>query len=328
MKKRKRTQAGFVLSIILIFGSFSCERKAEPEPFQFKTSIGAKGCIIEQLTDEDFDTYQFQGVSADGQWLAYAWNKGEDENGNPQYGAGKLNLFTGESTPLPKMINNTGSFSPDGKSLVIAQNIPEGRTDIYELNLENETATAIAPDSAWDYLASYSPDGAYILFNSFRSGNSEIYLYNRESKALKQLTNFDGYDAHGEFSADGSKILFHRMLSARQAGGYNFDLYSYDMASGEETRLTDMAFEESYASWSPNGEAFVFSADFEEKPEKHNLYVKESDENMIPLTDGDWKDSYAYWSRDGKYIYFNSDRSGTTHVYRIKMDGCECVKAE
>jgi len=51
-----------------------------------------------------------------------------------------------------------------------------------------------------------------------------------------------------------------------------------------------------------------------------------NDEHSLKLTDGDWKDSYAYWTRDGQYIYFNSDRSGTTQVYRLLMDGLDCIR--
>ena len=44
------------------------------------------------------------------------------------------------------------------------------------------------------------------------------------------------------------------------------------------------------------------------------------------MTNGDWKDGYAFWTRDGAFIYFNSDRSGASNIYRLLMDGFECVR--
>ena len=144
---------------------------------------------------------------------------------------------------------------------------------------------------------------------------------------MRQLTDHESYDAHGEFSPDGSKILFHRQVEQRDDEGYDFDLYSYDLASGEETRLTSTSSEESYGSWAPDGQRLVFSSDFEEQPGQTNLYVMDSDGTLTQLTDGDWIDRYAYWMRDGSYIYFNSTRNGNEDIYRIEMEGSDCAKA-
>ena len=60
---------------------------------------------------------------------------------------------------------------------------------------------------------------------------------------------------------------------------------------------------------------------------KVNLYILGPDgETTARLTEGDWKDSYAYWTADGKFIYFNSDRAGATNIYRMLMNGVECVR--
>jgi Tol biopolymer transport system component len=138
-----------------------------------------------------------------------------------------------------------------------------------------------------EFLPSYSPDGRRILFSSYRSGNSEIYLYERADGTLRRLTDNDACDAHAEFSGDGAKILFHRMVAKREDGGYDFDLHSYDGASGEERRLTSTPHEESYGSWAPDGS----------------------------------------WTRDGEYVCFNSERRGTTDIFRMRMKGLDCERA-
>ena len=170
-----------------------------------------------------------------------------------------------------------------------------------------------------------------IVFNSWRiDGQSELYTYDRASGDLKRLTHDPRYDAHGEFSPDGTRILFHRMIAQKEEGGYDFELFVIDLETGRETQLTPGSpHEESYASWAPDGAHVVFSTDQDGKPEKHNLYVLGPDGEITGrLTRGDWKDSYAYWSRDGEYIYFTSDRDGLSNVYRIPMDGLECLNSK
>ncbi len=324
MQKHHLTKINSLALIVTLSTSLvSC--KKQPDEHHFSNFTGTRGCVIEQLTNQPYDEFQFQGVSPNHQWLAYAWTNGEDTEGNPIRGANLLNLLTGEQQALPQPINNSGSFSADGKLLTGAQNTADERTDIYEHNLESGEFKIIAANPAWDFLSSYSPDGQSILFNSARSGNYEIYLYARNTESLQQLTNFTGYDANAEFSPDGSKIIFNRMLSQREEGGYDFDIYTYEMATKQETRLTLTPYEESYPSWAPDGQTFVFSSDINQQPELRNLYLMHPNGNTIQLTGGDWKDSYAYWTRDGRYIYFNSDRNGNSDIYRLQMNGLECI---
>ena len=295
---------------------------------RFTTLVDPTGCALEQITDEPFDEYQVQGVSHDGTMLAYAWDQGEDANGQPQRGAHLLDLTNGERTPLPISMSNAGAFDTDGGRLIGAQPDAAGRTEIVELDLETGETHTLASHEQWDWLPSYSPDGRMVVFNSYRdAGQADIFVYERTSGTLRQLTTFDGYDAHAQFSPDGARILFHRMIRERDDGGYDFDILVLARESGAETVLISGPFEESYGAFAPDGQHVVFSSDFEEAPEKHNLYVfTPASGSYIQLTDGDWKDSYAYWTPGGDYIYFNSDREGVSNIYRMPMRGFECVR--
>lgn len=300
----------------------------EKSPFPVHT--GEMGCVIEQVTYGDFNEYQVQGASLDGKWLSYSWDNGEDEAGDPLRGAYILNLETGEKNSLKAPFTNASSFSHDGRYLVGAQYAENGRTDIFQLELETGEVKVIAPDDQWDWLPSFSPDGKTILFNTYRvGGQAEMVLYDRASGELTYFTDDPRYDAHGEFSPDGSKVLFHRMMAQKEEGGYDFELFVYELSGGTVTQLTPGSpHEESYGSWASDSSHVVMSSDQNNPSEKHNLYVVGPDGEIVTrLTRGEWKDSYAYWTRDGQYIYFNSDRKGPTNVYRIQMDGLNCVKA-
>ena len=99
-----------------------------------------------------------------------------------------------------------------------------------------------------------------------------------------------------------------------------------DVATAQETQLTAGDYENGYPAWAPDGQHIVYSSDSDGAPGKLNLYILGPDgESVARITKGDWKDSYAFWTRDGAYIYFNSDRSGATNIFRMPMDGLECV---
>ncbi len=301
------------------------EEKAE---VRYSAVADQAGCLVERITSAIYDEYQVQGVSRNGRLLSYASNRGEDADGIMLLDVYTLDLSTGEKTQLPGAVNNSGNFSPDGEYLVAAAYDHSGRTEILEVHLESGGIEVIAAHEQWDWLPSYSADGRFIVFNSMREGNqADIYVYERASKRLERLTSYPGYDAHAQFSPDGERILFHRMNGERDDGGYDFDLYVIDRNTATESRLTDGPYEESYGAFAPDGQHIVLSSDFEEAPEKHNLYVRSPDGSLTALTDGDWTDRYAYWTVDGRYVYFNSDRSGAANVYRIPMEGFSCVRA-
>ena len=317
--------------VVMLSGAALVTQAPAVEQTVFPERIGGMGCKVEQLTSAETAEYQVQGASRDGHWLAYTREHGKDEEGSPNRTVYLLNLDSGKSEALEEVMTNSGAFSPDGRYQLSAIEVENGRTDIYEYELKTGRARPIAPHEQWDWLPSYSPDGSAIVFNSYRiGGQSEMYIHDRETGVLERLTHDPRYDAHGEFSPDGSKILFHRMIAEHEAGGYDFELFVYDLETGQETQLTTGSpHEESYASWAPDGDHVVFSSDQDGKPEKHNLYVLgPNGEITARLTRGDWKDSYAFWSRDGQYIYFNSERDGPSNVYRIPMDGLGCIKGD
>ncbi len=294
----------------------------------FTRLVDPSGCVIEQITAGDNDQYQVQGVSADGRLLHMAFRqKGAPNLDSQGY---EMDLKTGKKTDLSDVFTNSGTYSPDGKFIVVAQASDNGKTDIYEYERATGELQTVASHEDWDWLPSYSPDGRLILFNSYRvDGQSDIHVFEKSTQTLRRLTEYSGYDAHAQYSPDGERIVFHRQQGTREEGGYIFDLIVLDVDTGRETQLTDGPYEESYPAWAPDGRHIVFSSDVVGKHGKHNVYVQAPDgEATNRLTNGVWTDQYAFWSRDGKFIYFNSDRAGAMNIFRMPMDGLECVRED
>ena len=298
-----------------------------PEPaIPFTRLVDPGGCVIEQITAGENEQYQVQGVSPDGRSLLLAFRKKGAPNLDSQ--GYEMDLGTGERTDLSDKFTNSGTYSPDGKFIVVAQASDNGKTDIYEYERATGELQAVASHEDWDWLPSYSPDGRFIVFNSYRvDGQSDIHVFDKSTRTLRRLTESPGYDAHAQYSPDGERIVFNRQRGTRDDGGYVFDLIVIDVKTGQETQLTDGEYEEGYPAWGPDGRHIVYSSDIDGQPGKLNLYILgPGGKGVSRITQGDWKDSYAFWTRDGAFIYFNSDRSGATNIYRLLMDGFECVR--
>ncbi len=295
----------------------SCTTSPRPAPALARQSVSATGCVLEEVAVvPGEDHFSFRGVSPDGRWLAVGFSGGADSS----RGLYLLDVATHERRPLPGL-NNSGSFSPDGRFLVSSTNIGGRNYEIIEYELATGRTERIAPDSTADFLPSYSPDGRRIVFNSYRTGGSDLYLYERGTRALTRLTSFAGYDAHAQFTPDGGRVIFHRAVTRS-----NYDLVELDLRTREERPLTTGAGEESYPALAPSGDRLVYTADRPDRPGVGDLRLRAlADSISTPLTADGGADGYAAWSPDGRYLYFTSRRSGRMGVYRMPMGKFGCI---
>jgi len=276
-------------------------------------------CRIEPVTAAGEGANLFHGLSPDGRELAVGWERGEGTG--TERGAFILNLKTGKRTPLPQL-NNAPTFSPDGRFLVAANftGDPNRKTDIVELDRKTGATKTYASDPATEWLASYSKDGKWILFNSMRTGNSDLYRVERASGKIERLSNAANYEAHGKYVDGDRNILFHRNVR-----GDDYDVAIMDPRTGRSRAIGATPLEEAYPAMSPDGRWIAFSAT-EAPGEQPNLFLmKREGSGKYRLTDGPDKDAYATWSRDGRAIYFVRFAKDGGRIYRLKMKNGACA---
>ncbi|MEX0645527.1 MAG: hypothetical protein WD076_09465 [Parvularculaceae bacterium] len=282
-----------------------------PKEMRYPVVVDAGGCALEQITSagDGESHFQFEGVSRDGGSLFVGWQKDESR------GACILDLKTGDRRDIAGL-NNSGVFSRDGTRLLVANTIADGTTEILEYDIATGEATPVAPHPRPDFLATYSPDDRWILFNSYRTGRSDLYLYSRDGGDPLRLTYFDGYDAQGAFSPDMKTILFHRNL-----GQGNYDIYQIDFENADVTPLITGPGEQSYASWSPDGRFIAYASDAGGEPGKTDIFVADRSGALVSrLTNEPGYNAYPSWSPDGRLIYFVSERGGARNVFRVAVD--------
>jgi Tol biopolymer transport system component len=157
----------------------------------------------------------------------------------------------------------------------------------------------------------YSPSGREIVFVAHNTDSeSNIFIADADGSNARQVTNTNikkgdkksdeslKYDGRPSFSPDGSMIIFQRAalwrertypLSGKMLS--HWDVYTVDLATGIERRLTNYKFYEmSKPSYLPDGKRFIFSA-IGPKPVKgqdpvnKEEYKKQYEDNIIFIWD-------------------------------------------
>ena len=72
-----------------------------------------------------------------------------------------------------------------------------------------EMLRQITKDNTLHLSPSWSPDGRYIVYTSYKSGDPDLYKY--DLKTGKETRNYAGYrgiDSGGQFDVDGKTVVF------------------------------------------------------------------------------------------------------------------------
>lgn len=120
-----------------------------------------------------------------------------------------------------------------------------------------------------------------------------------------------------ELSPDGRTLVYESVA------GKTLELYTRDLETGAERRLTENDVEDWSPSWSPTGDRIAFSSRRDENVDVYILDVETTEAERVTTHDGD--DINPSWGVDGR-IYFNSNRSGLWEIYAIDPDGSNLTK--
>ena len=215
-----------------------------------------------------------------------------------------------------------GYFSADGTKMVFQSEREEGNPfyQIYLLDLETGDTTRISPGFGKTTCAWIHPDGKRVLFASTHEDadakkKQEEEIAIREAGTARKYS-WD-YDEH-------------------------YEIYEYDLETGEYTNLTGTRGYDAEGAYSPDGEWIVFASNrqaydgsLSEKDRKAfrldkkfpmELYLARADGSDVRrLTDTDGYDGGPFFSADGKKICWRRfNRKGTTaEIFTMNVDGTD-----
>lgn len=157
--------------------------------------------------------------------------------------------------------------------------------------------------------------------------DSDQYLSRIASKfvdayEVTAVINSELNEAFPYYSADGSKIVYQAYADE------NWDLFEYDMATQQTTKITTYPSEEELPSLSPDGNTVVYTSTMEDHRDVNfheklrDIYIKnlttKLEQNLTVNNSNDWSPRF---STDGKFIVFVSERDDTREVDFLEKYG-------
>jgi TolB protein len=164
------------------------------------------------------------------------------------------------------------------------------------------------PTPAQQWNASFSQDGAWIVFTATRNGSADIYRAHPDGSGLERLTDDAAFDDQSALSPDGRTLAF---VSTRSG---HAEIWALDLRTKRLRNLTNHAGGHFRPVWSPDGQWIAFSSDRDSPPLKRpngfetiqrtEIYVMRSADGS-GLRQVTHTGSYAgspCFSRDGKQL--------------------------
>lgn len=228
------------------------------------------------------------------------------------------------ATAIPFARQASAAAPGPKKGVMLMNRIGPSASELYIANADASDERKLLQDSVFDYHASFSADGKWIVFTSERDGlgQANIYRAHADGTNIERLTDDPAVDDEAALSPDGSRVAF---VSTR--GTFTANIWTLDIKSRRLRNLTGGKAMQGEAdkpngffrpSWSPDGNWLAFSSDRNtewrghdngngwEHTQELSIYVIRADGTGFRRVAS--KPGYCLgspkWSPDGKRVVF------------------------
>lgn len=246
--------------------------------------------------------------------IAYATRKGNAKeiqtmdydgyNQHPFTQNGALNLFP--------------NWAPDNSKLSFVS-FRTGKPEINIYSYIDGSRLSFPMFNTFTNTPAISPDGKQIAF-ALRSprGDSEVFVSAIDGSNRRNITNNPAIDTTPSWSPTGRQLAF---VSNRD-GRVN-QVFICDADGANVRRVIKEGGDSDAPAWSPDGKWLAFHW----KPHMsigYDIFLAEVSSGRIrQLTSSSGSNENPSWAPDGRHIAFNSDRTGSSQVYIMLLDGSE-----
>src|SRR5205085_1724152 len=174
------------------------------------------------------------------------------------------------------------AWAPDSRSLIYSM-----AGSLWQQNLGITSAQQLTSGPGYDYQPDCSPDGKWVIYDSYNKDAVELWALNLSNGKTQQLTHNGSVNLEPRFSPDGKRVAF---VSTQYKG--HLHIFVADFRNGELTSITRLT-----------GET---------RSSLPRYYYSQFDHEISPA-----------WSTDGSEILFVSNRNhiyGTGGFWRMKAE--------
>jgi Tol biopolymer transport system component len=215
------------------------------------------------------------------------------------------------------------AVSAMAKDVMLMNRIGPSRSELHVANADGSGEHKLLNSSGFDYHASYSYDGKWIVFTSERSGygQADIYRVHADGTGPERLTDDPALDDQGILSPSGSQVAFVSTRGTQRANIWILDLKTKQLRNltGQPGIQGDPMKPNAFLrpAWSPDGNWIALTSDRNTEWKGHgngsgwehvqelSVYIIHPDGTGLRRITGPGICSGSpKWSADGKRIVF------------------------
>ena len=209
------------------------------------------------------------------------------------------------------------------KPVMLMNRIAPSTSGLYVANADGTAERKLLSTSTFDYHASFSADGQWVVFTSERTGDgqADIYRIHPNGTGLEQLTDSPALDDQATLSPDGSQLAFVSTRQQHMATIWLLDLKTRKLRNltGQPGIAGQSNKPNGYfrPAWSPDGKWIAFASDrntewkghgngsgWEHVQELRIYLIKPDGTGLRQLSSDSVSSGSPKWSPDGKRVVF------------------------
>jgi dipeptidyl aminopeptidase/acylaminoacyl peptidase len=281
--------------------------------------------------DDHFQIREVEGpkLSPEAKWVAYTVRTSSLKGDKSEQRVWMVPLVGGETVPLTAEDVSSGNprWSPDGKYLAFLSARHEGKTQVWLLNRIGGEAQRLTETPQDVDSFEWAPDSRRLC----------LILRDATAEELEAATDKDEDKNHeGDKRAKEKKLkaqkpwVIDRLQFKVDEVGYldrrRTHLYTFDVVTKSLTQITSGDYDDSDATWSPDGKQLAFTSNRSSDPDRNynnDIWTVSADNtdkgaHLTQITTNPGDDHAPAWSPDGKWIAYVTQTEPKLFEYATK----------